>query len=152
MKLSCSSIFLGFAFFGIAQVSEAQSQTVAPDREVIQEAIEDKKVDPVYAVAEVMPEFEGGELALIPFLESQIQYPKDAMEAGIMGTVYVRFVVSSTGEVHSFEVLRSVSGVDSLAKEAIRVAKLTAGKWKPGKQAGKAVDVYRTLPVRFAFK
>jgi protein TonB len=72
-----------------------------------------------------------------------------ARESGIQGMVVIQFVVSPTGELIDFQVMRGIgAGCD---EEALRVVKAMP-KWKPGKQGGRAVPVIFTLPVRFTLK
>jgi protein TonB len=96
--------------------------------------------------AEQMPEFPGGEEELIRFISNNLRYPTVAQELGIEGRVIIRFVVSRTGEVDRVEVIRSLD--PSCDKEAIRVVKMMP-KWIPGKQNGRPVPVYFTLPIVF---
>ena len=96
-----------------------------------------------------MPEFPGGENALLSFLGSNVRYPVIAQENGIQGRVYVSFVIDETGNINDVCIIR---GVDvSLDNEAIRVVRLMP-KWKPGKQGGKAVKVRYNVPIFFDLK
>ena len=100
----------------------------------------------IYSHVEVMPSFPGGTEALLKWLGANIQYPKEAQEKGIQGRVILRFIVTSDGSVKDVEV---VKGLDPVCdQEAVRVVKLMP-KWIPGKQNGKEVDVYYSLPVTF---
>ena len=109
----------------------------------------DPNPDKPYVVVEQMPQFPGGDKALIKYLADNLQYPPLARENGIEGRVQVRFVVEKDDSVGAVEILR---GVDpSLDKEAIRLVK-TLPKFKPGKQNGEAVRVYYTVPVVFRLK
>jgi TonB family protein len=91
-----------------------------------------------------MPQYPGGEEALMKFIKNNLHYPKDAVEKGIEGRVTIRLVISSTGEVKDVTVLR---GLDpSCDAEALRVIKMMP-TWIPGKQSGKAIPVYYTLPI-----
>ena len=101
----------------------------------------------VFVVVEQMPEFEGGQEALMKFLVHNIRYPEAAVEQELQGKVFVEFVVYPNGELGQYKILRGVHPL--LDKEALRVVKLTLGKWKPGKQNGKAVPVRFRLPVVF---
>lgn len=97
-------------------------------------------------MAEVMPGFPGGEGAMISFLQSRIKYPDLAKENEVQGTVYLHFVVEADGKLSGFRLLRGLGyGCD---EEALRVARLMP-RWTPGKQAGVAVPVYFTVPIRF---
>ncbi|HEY0976891.1 MAG TPA: energy transducer TonB [Flavobacteriales bacterium] len=102
----------------------------------------------VYTVVEQMPEFPGGSGALMVYLSKNIQYPAEALEAGIEGKVFLRFVVDREGLVKDVEVLRGVPGAPSLQQEAVRVVKRMP-RWAPGRQNGKAVATHYTLPVMF---
>ena len=103
----------------------------------------------VQTIAEVMPEYEGGQAALMSFISKTMVYPQSAIDDEIQGKVYLGFVVSSTGLLEDIRVIRGVPGGEVLNKEAIRVIKLTDGKWKPGSQGGVYVNVNYTLPIVF---
>lgn len=99
-----------------------------------------------FIIVEDMPEYPGGELALRQWLGTHIKYPVTAAENGIMGKVYVTFVVGKDGSIYNAKIAR---GVDpSLDQEALRVVN-TLPKWKPGYQRGVAVNVKYTVPINF---
>ncbi len=87
-----------------------------------------------------MPEFIGN---MQEWLGKHLVYPKTDEE----GRVIVQFIVRSDGSVIKPEIIRS-SGSSALDGEALRVVKAMP-KWKPGKQQGKAVNVYFSMPVTF---
>ena len=105
-----------------------------------------KKNNMVYDVVEVMPQFPGGQIAMLKYIMENIKYPKQIMEEGIQGRVTVSFIVEKDGRVSNVRLLRSVQS--ALDKEAIRVVK-SMPKWTPGKQNGKPVRVRFNLPVMF---
>ena len=105
-----------------------------------------KKNDMVFDVVEVMPQFPGGQIAMMKYIMENIKYPKQAMKEGIQGRVTVSFIVEKDGRVSNVRLLRSVQS--ALDKEAIRVVK-SMPKWTPGKQNGKPVRVRYNLPVMF---
>lgn len=97
-------------------------------------------------VAEVQPEFPGGEQAWLNYLQRMLRVP-DELEPGERKTVRIKFVVNANGEVTDAIVTQSAGA--SFDKEVLRViAKMP--KWKPGRQKGKPVAVYFTQPVTFA--
>ncbi len=102
--------------------------------------------DRVFNVVEQMPEFPGGQKALLKWLSDYTKYPAIAEENGIQGSVVCTFVVEPDGSITDVQVARSVD--PSLDKEAVRVLKKMP-KWDPGKQNGGAVRVKYTLPVTF---
>jgi len=101
-----------------------------------------------FVIVEQMPEFPGGQAALMKYLSSNIKYPDECRKMGIEGKVYVKFVVDKTGSITDTKLLRGVPDGKLLENEAIRVIK-TMPKWKPGNQSGKPVSVYFTLPISF---
>ncbi|MBR3452621.1 MAG: TonB family protein [Muribaculaceae bacterium] len=100
----------------------------------------------VYRSAEQMPHFPGGEAALMKYIQTHIQYPPTAAKNHVQGRVIVQFIVWEDGSVDAVKVVRSVD--KDLDKEAIRVCK-TLPKFTPGRQNGKIVPVWYTLPVTF---
>ncbi len=100
----------------------------------------------IYSSAEQMPQFPGGEAALMKYIQSHIQYPPTAAKNHVQGRVIVQFVVWKDGSVSEVNVVRSVD--NDLDREAVRVCK-TLPKFTPGRQNGKAVDVWYTVPVTF---
>lgn len=123
--------------------SRAQIQTFVPPPPPKQE---EEATEEIFVVVEEMPEFPGGQAALMKFLSDNIRYPVIAQENGIQGRVICSFVVERDGSITDVQVVR---GVDpSLDKEAVRVIQ-SMPKWKPGKQRGKPVRVRFTLPIVF---
>ena len=95
---------------------------------------------------EQKPQFPGGDYALMNFIRANIQYPTTAQEAGTQGTVLVRFVVRYTGKLTNIKALEGVG--NGLDKEALRVVK-EMPDWIPGRDNGKAVSAYYTVPIKF---
>jgi protein TonB len=117
---------------------------LSPAKIFSQDTVVDNKV---YTVVENVPEYPGGEAALMEFFSGNIQYPAAAKEAGTTGTVIVHFVVEKDGSVTNAKVMQGLSG--GCNEEVLRVVKLMK-KWTPGKQNGKAVRVLYNLPVKFS--
>lgn len=99
-----------------------------------------------YTLVEQMPQFPGGEKVLMEYIAENLHYPTISAENGVQGKVYIRFVVSAKGIVEEVEVLRSLDSYCD--KEAMRVI-ATLPQWIPGKQNGRNVPVYYTLPIVF---
>ena len=113
--------------------------TVAPP-------VEDTKT---YTIVEQMPSFPGGEQALLNYVNSHIKYPAIAQEQEIQGVVGLRFVVLEDGRIGEVQVQRSLeSHCDA---EAVRVIK-SLPRFIPGKQQGKPVRVWFSLPVRYVIQ
>ena len=112
----------------------------------------EKEEEIIYSFVEQNAEYTGGMSALIKFISSTIVYPEYAKENEIQGRVYLQFVVKSDGTLSDIQVARSVPGGSMLDKEAIRVLKLTSGKWNPARQNGKPVSCRMNLPVSFVLQ
>ena len=138
--------------FGQTNVDNGQDerdkfQTAVTDV-VVEKPVEKPKETAVqvFRSVEQMPQFPGGEAALMKYLQSHINYPPMAVENGVQGRVVVQFVVDKTGKVGEVVVVRNVD--KDLDKEAVRVCK-SLPKFTPGRQNGQAVAVWYTLPVTF---
>ena len=68
------------------------------------------------------PTFPGGLKAMRLFIQQNLVYPKAALDAKILGKVYLKYVVDSKGDVIETKVIHGLGhGCD---KEAIRIVKL----------------------------
>jgi protein TonB len=131
----------------------------------------------IFYVVEEMPEFGEGDFVMNfrKYIAQNLMYPKEAAQNGVSGKIFIRFVVSSTGEVliPSAEdvaemeqkpldevvvaTYRTLSEdqdkpeqkyIDLLKEEVIRVVS-SSPAWTPGTQRGKPVSVMYTFPVTF---
>jgi protein TonB len=91
-----------------------------------------------------MPEFPGGTAALLRFLGRNLQVPEETEEGRIK--VPVKFVVDREGQLTDVEFLTPTA--DPFKKEILRVIHKMP-RWKPGRQNGRAVPVYFTIPIIF---
>lgn len=103
--------------------------------------------DQYYKANETMPEFPGGQIALLNYLRKNIRYPKTAKKAKVEGSVIVRFVVDKDGTVTDVYIARS-TGDFYLDMEAVRVVR-SMPKWKPGTRNGEYVLTPCTVPINF---
>ena len=105
-----------------------------------------KKNDMLFSVVEVMPQYPGGQIAMLKYIMENMKYPEQAMKEGIQGRVAVRFIVEKDGSISDVKPILSVHPL--LNKEAVRVVK-SMPKWSPGKQNGKPVRVQLIVPIMF---
>ena len=95
---------------------------------------------------EKMPEFAGGQAALLRYLRDHLRYPSQALREGAEGRVFMSFVVRTDGTIADVTVLKGLGfGLD---EEALRVVRQMPA-WTPGYQAQHAVAVRFTLPITF---
>ncbi len=100
----------------------------------------------VLQIVEQMPEFPGGQSALMAWLQKNLEYPEEAREQGLEGRVFVQFTVYSTGVCGNFTILRSPSPL--LSNAALKTIKKMP-KWTPGMQNGKSVNTMMRLPILY---
>lgn len=100
----------------------------------------------IFTVVEDMPEFPGGEKALLNFLDS-IEYPKEAMDNNIEGSVFLRVIIEKDGSIGAVEVAKSSRSI--LLDESAIAHVRNMPQWKPGRQNGKLVRVQYYVPIRF---
>lgn len=97
-------------------------------------------------IVDVPAEFPGGMQKARQFLANNIQYPDEAVENGVNGTVQVKFTVELDGSISNIQIVRKLGyGCD---EEVVRVLKRMP-KWSPAKLNGKNVRSYFTMPISF---
>ena len=123
-----------------------------------------------YDCGEIMPQFPGGDRALMEFIKSNIRYPDLAMEYGARGRVITTFTVDSLGYTSNYKVTKimklkydtlrlSQESAErqqqlkqqieqQLGEESLRILSLMP-KWTPGNQFGHPVNVKYCVPVPF---
>jgi TonB family protein len=97
-------------------------------------------------VMSTTPEFQGGEEERVNFIKLNTVYPKNARMNKVEGTVYASFVISQTGEIESYEIIKSVN--TELDQEVIRIVKLMP-RWNPGFHNGIPVRVAFNMSIKF---
>jgi len=133
----------------------------------------------VFFVVEEMPTFNGGEpTEFRKHIAQNLTYPDKAIENGVTGKVFIKFIVTKEGKVvvPDQETLAKAEGkpldevvvvayrtlakdskapdekyIQLLKDEAIRVVS-GSPYWTPGKQRGKNVDVLFTFPITFSLQ
>ncbi|HUV01087.1 MAG TPA: M56 family metallopeptidase [Bacteroidales bacterium] len=106
--------------------------------------------DTTWIAVQEMPEYQGGEAALLKYISENTSYPEIAKTNGTQGKVIVRFSVETDGKVNNVTILK---GVDpELDKEAIRVVSTLPAFAKPGINDGKPVPVWYMVPITFTLK
>ena len=89
-----------------------------------------------------------GYKGLYKYVDKNMIYPENAKEKKIEGTVFVKFVITESGQIdpNSVEIVKGVE--ESLDQEAIRLIK-GAGEWKPGTKDGIPIKMNKLLPIAF---
>lgn len=113
----------------------------APKEEV--SSIDDETV--ILEKAQIMPEFPEGEKGLKEYIASGTAFIPDTL-VGKKATVIVKFYVNTLGDAKNPKIIKT----DDPSFE-LQTIMLIDGmpKWTPGKQNGKEVNCYITLPVKY---
>jgi TonB family protein len=95
---------------------------------------------------DIPAEFPGGINKARQFIADNLQYPEEAQEEEIEGTVRVKFVIEKNGALTNIEIVNKLGyGCD---QEVIRVLKRMP-KWTPAMLKGAPVRSQFTMPVSF---
>jgi TonB family protein len=98
-------------------------------------------------VTQLMPQFPGGEVALMKFIQDNLKTPPViTCYQGVQGRVVLKFVVNEDGSLSDIQVVRSLD--PACDKEAVRIVELMP-KWIPGKQGERVCKVWYNLAIRF---
>ena len=111
----------------------------------------------IYYCLDNVARYKGGDEALYQTLNNNLMYPDDAKQAGVGGTVYVKFVIDNTGNISYINTATDISSpykdlVQELKQEAINDIKKTSGHWLPAKVDGKPVSSWALVPITFKFE
>lgn len=64
--------------------------------------------DSIYTVVEQMPQFPGGEVEMMKYIETNLKYPTVAQELGLQGRITIRFYTDLDGSVKDLQILRGI--------------------------------------------
>ena len=120
-----------------------------------------------------MAEFPGGNNAIAQYISKQLEYPEDALENDVSGTVYISFIIDTFGHVTDVEIdktkLKQEKPVLNARgkKKGTKTVKVSGDqdyclgtcaaniisnmpKWKPAELKGEKVKMRLRLPIRYA--
>lgn len=143
-KLITASIFSAIISVGQNNMEIKEiSLTTTPEPQVTQTNSED-----IYTVVEEMPKYPGGQAEMEKFIQTNLVFPKTAIQKNINGKCYIKITLKPDGSVYEPKVLKGVADCPECDTEALRVISMMP-KWIPAKQNGKTVSVYYNLPINF---
>jgi len=95
-------------------------------------------------------------IAIKEHIGGLVNYPADALEAEVSGTVYVMFIIEKDGSLNNVQVMRSIRVDDDTLSEAVASLEAEALKvvsslpdFRPGTEGGDPVRVEYVVPVKF---
>lgn len=142
MKKLLFVILMSVSFLSYGQTKLTQKQI---ERKHYQEVIGENSKDTI--IPDTYPKYPYGMQGVLHHISSNLNYPSEAYNKKIQGTVLLKFFVETDGTLGDIEVIKSVE--PSLDAEAIRVLKMLK-VWVPGYKNGLPVRVEYKFP--FAFK
>lgn len=129
-----------------AIAAPAPATASAAQKEVI--VIHD--INTVYWRPDEPASFPGGEAAFDQYLHKNLQYPEEAMEKKIEGTVYALMTLDEQGNITSVDFPGDQMKY-GFQKEARRVL-MASPRWNPAKHAGTPVKAKFALPITYDIK
>lgn len=135
--------------FGLPKKTETETGAAQQEDGLLAPLPDDEADDSaefIFVTVEKMPEFPGGEVALMKYISDNLHYPPMATERGAEGQVHCKFTIREDGAVGNVKVTQSVDPL--LDDEAIRVI-YSMPRWIPGEQRGQKVAVEYSVPVTF---
>jgi protein TonB len=104
-----------------------------------------KDANGYYNYTDVAPSFGKGQDALESYINNNIEYPQEAIDNNVEGTVSVQFAVDEQGKISNVKTVNKKIGY-GLEEEAVKIVS-DMPKWTPGQVKGKNVKTWRTLPI-----
>lgn len=130
------------------------AEGVSDDIDAAKEAPANAETNPLTAeeqaktaeMLQTLPEFPGGMIELMKWLQKNLQYPADAQSRKVEGMVMVSFIINTDGTISEPKVEKGVEA--SLDYEALRVVKMMPA-WKAGQENGKPCRTMFAIPIVF---
>ncbi len=101
----------------------------------------------VYQTCDKMPEFPGGQAALVDFMVKNMRYPPEAAKDKAEALIVLEFVVNEDGSISALKPKSNDYRPDFL-EESVRLVR-NMPKWTPGENKGQKVKCQMTLPIKF---
>ena len=97
-------------------------------------------------ISESVPQFPGGDAALMRYLGANIKYPPELSDSCFQGRVVVNFLIDKAGQVAEVKVAPPAH--ELIERELVRVCK-SLPRFEPARKDGEAIDFWYTLPISF---
>ena len=105
-----------------------------------------KNINGFFTTIERFPMYPDGEKGIAEYIKNKLNYPDEAKEKNISGTVVIGYLIETDGSIGETVVLESIHPL--LDNEAIRVIEAME-KWKPAIQNGEPVKMRLKQKITF---
>ena len=103
----------------------------------------------LYTACDKMPEFNGGNIDMRIWFNTQLQDPLEARDALVQGTISASFIVTDSGTIRNIQLENTLGyGCDEAVVDMLK----KMPNWKPGFENDVAVDVKIELPFVFTLE
>lgn len=99
-----------------------------------------------FRIVSDMPQFPGGAVAFLKWLNANLKYPANAQKAKIEGKVVAQFLVNEDGSITDIKLTKKLH--PQCDNEALRVLKMMP-RWTPGIENNKACRTRVCIPIVF---
>ncbi len=97
-------------------------------------------------IYESVPQFPGGDAALMRYLGANIKYPPELADSCFQGRVVVNFLIDKAGQVAEVKVAPPAH--ELIERELVRVCE-SLPRFEPARRDGEPIDFWYTLPISF---
>lgn len=127
----------------------AQLPDLKPQKDRFNErvALNEKKTNPVLLNRPAL--FQGGNRAMIQFIQKNLVYPEVGREYGKEGIIIASFTIDENGKITKAYIKRGLGGEFD---EAVLAMIEKMPNWNPAVRLGTRVSSNYTLPLRFALQ
>lgn len=129
------------------EAAAVKGKTDTKQEEAAQAQVQTEDDNPLHIrIVQQIPEFPGGMVELMKWLNRNLKYPVMAQRQKIEGKVVVSFIINKDGSITDAKVEKSVD--PSLDREAMRVVRMMP-KWKPGIENNQPCRTMFAIPIVF---
>jgi TonB family protein len=108
----------------------------------------------IYYVAETNAEPTEGFVDFYKDINNTLDYPEEASDFDKEGTVFVKFIVDSNGNISNVQSSNNFENktaylTELFVEHAVMAVKSTSGEWKPATVGGFPVAQWKVIPIQF---
>ncbi len=123
-------------------------QCPEPIDSVIKGLMNEPKENVTYEIVEVQAEYPGGVEAMKRDLANSVRFPEIALEMGINGKVYMKFVINKEGNIQCARIIKGIPDCPECDQEAL-IGLSCLKQFIPAMNDGVPVNSYYILPLTF---